>query len=158
MVLHSPGCGRVGRRRTPFREEPPRKGWLFVFPDPVHAHPRTALLGPRGWRSSPARHPCVHPGTAISAPQGPSTDERSRHAGPRGRAPACRDQSPRDHTRAGAHARDRPKPGALTYPRVRVTALPGRQSPLRSQGSPALPHPSRRAEIHLAGPGPRAPT
>ncbi len=32
MVLHSPGCGRVGRRRNIIHEEPPREGWLFVVP------------------------------------------------------------------------------------------------------------------------------
>jgi hypothetical protein len=31
MVLHSPGCGRVGRRRTPFRRSHPTRGGFFCF-------------------------------------------------------------------------------------------------------------------------------
>ena len=32
MVLHSPGCGRVGRRRTSFRKSHPFGGGSFCFP------------------------------------------------------------------------------------------------------------------------------
>ena len=33
MVLHSPGCGRVGRRRTSFRKSHPYGGGSFCFPN-----------------------------------------------------------------------------------------------------------------------------
>ncbi len=42
MVLHSPGCGRVGRRRTSFQKEPSLRGWLFLFPRKLPGRQRSA--------------------------------------------------------------------------------------------------------------------
>jgi hypothetical protein len=61
MVLHSPGCGRVGRRRTSIHEEPPLWGGSSCFPNHSRATPaqraggRAEVLQPRACPTPPSR-------------------------------------------------------------------------------------------------------
>ena len=85
MVLHSPGCGRVGRRRTSFRKSHPSRGGSFCFRAPI------CSSRVRGTRAPASRFVASRGGQRICARWLPwLTIAVARHVSARSRVHAVR--------------------------------------------------------------------